>query len=583
MSKILLIENEQETITQCRGSLEALGYPLEVAQTASDGLSMAKATAPLGILLNLATPGANGLEICKTIHSDEALKNVPIILLTLKEGKFDHIYTKLYGIVAFLKKPFTSDDLTQIVAQHCPVPESAEMGAEEAEEIPTLIIEAPESEDLSQVTQTMNFDAMAGAEEPSQAESDAYTIDETELGGEAGEATPSLDFNMPGEAKEPEGASADTLFAVGAEQTEAASGSDFSSFNFGAEPAAAGEPQAGTEAEGFNFSSDGGADFGGSAFGQQEHHEEGFAAESFAAGAEAPSFETEPTQHTQEPAAPEDDVFSSTQKFGGGFEMPSESASVGEAPAEGEAKDEGFSSFSEDMGSEFSSTMGESSTENITEPTGGANMQTGKKPGGKKILLLVGVLVVVLVLAGVGAFMFMGKKETQPALMTGAPAVVKQQPAAPAPAPVTPTPITPAPQTPAPAAQPQKLAPVSPAKPAVTPSMAQQKSAVEPQKPAPSKAAPAKAVAKAEPETTAPKTVKTSKTYYVQFGAFKSEDNAAKTIKDLKAKGINTIVIKKKGLNYVLLDKEFGKKRDAQTEANAINKRDGVGTAVFAE
>jgi len=114
----LIIDNDENTVSQVNASLSALGYTVSSASDASTGLGMANSIIPSIMLVNLATPGSNGLELCKSIHGTGTLKDIPIILLTLREGKFDPVYVKLYGIVAFLKKPFDDTSLTALVAEH---------------------------------------------------------------------------------------------------------------------------------------------------------------------------------------------------------------------------------------------------------------------------------------------------------------------------------------------------------------------------------------------------------------------------------------------------------------------------------
>jgi len=114
----LIIDNDENTVSQVNASLSALGYTVSSASDASTGLGMANSIIPSILLVNLATPGSNGLELCKSIHNSDSLKDVPIILLTLREGKFDPVYVKLYGIVAFLKKPFDDRSITALVTEH---------------------------------------------------------------------------------------------------------------------------------------------------------------------------------------------------------------------------------------------------------------------------------------------------------------------------------------------------------------------------------------------------------------------------------------------------------------------------------
>lgn len=115
-AKVLLIENEAKYLDTIPSVLEGAGISVFTATHADVGISIARNVSPSLILLNLATPGTNGLDVCKTLHSIDSLKRTPILLLTLREGSYDPIYESLYGIVGFIKKPFTPESLIEQVA-----------------------------------------------------------------------------------------------------------------------------------------------------------------------------------------------------------------------------------------------------------------------------------------------------------------------------------------------------------------------------------------------------------------------------------------------------------------------------------
>lgn len=170
----LVIENDQATADVITQTLESRGHSVFKAVDGSVGISMAEKVTPSLIFLNLSTPGTNGLGICKTFKEIESLKNVPIVLLTLREGKFDAMYKTLFGIAGFMKKPITPEAILSklqnvmpdIEAGKAPVPEepveSGEMEEqpmetetqalveEHAEEMPSLMAEVPEEEPLFQ-------------------------------------------------------------------------------------------------------------------------------------------------------------------------------------------------------------------------------------------------------------------------------------------------------------------------------------------------------------------------------------------------------------------------------------------------
>lgn len=108
---ILVIDSDAETTQNIVSTLEAEDYLVFTAPSGEIGIAMAKKVNPVLIFINPAMAGTSGLEICKTIHSMESLKNVPIIALSAFEGVTDPRYASLYGIIDSLKKPFGPEEL----------------------------------------------------------------------------------------------------------------------------------------------------------------------------------------------------------------------------------------------------------------------------------------------------------------------------------------------------------------------------------------------------------------------------------------------------------------------------------------
>jgi cell division septation protein DedD len=108
--------------------------------------------------------------------------------------------------------------------------------------------------------------------------------------------------------------------------------------------------------------------------------------------------------------------------------------------------------------------------------------------------------------------------------------------------------------------------------------------------PAPKKRppAPARKLVTPPPTPAAKKPATTAgKTYYVQFGAFRSKDNAIRFQKELKDLGYDTFIkeLTSKGetLNLVLLSDKFSDKWNAFKQARQIKETSDIGTAVHME
>jgi CheY-like chemotaxis protein len=108
---ILVIDTDAETSQRVKSILESEGYNIHNATGRSDSISAAVKIKPSLIFINIAMRNTSGLEIAKGIHETESLKDVPIIIITPHGGTVEPRYTAMYGIVDFIKKAFSPEEL----------------------------------------------------------------------------------------------------------------------------------------------------------------------------------------------------------------------------------------------------------------------------------------------------------------------------------------------------------------------------------------------------------------------------------------------------------------------------------------
>jgi len=141
---VLVIDNDQSASETMEQVLEPAGFPVFAAGTAETGLALARKIKPVLVFVNLSTPGANGLEICKALQRSEELRDVPIVLLTMREGKFNPIYKSLFGICDFIKKPLDPEVLLSTVHSLMPEEPALEPGEDDSASEEAAMEAAPE-------------------------------------------------------------------------------------------------------------------------------------------------------------------------------------------------------------------------------------------------------------------------------------------------------------------------------------------------------------------------------------------------------------------------------------------------------
>ncbi len=90
-------------------------YRVLVADNAVDALSIIYHDHISLLLLDVTMPGIDGLELCRTVRNIPQFQELPIIMLTARDGMFDKVQGRLAGATEYLTKPFQSEQLCQVV------------------------------------------------------------------------------------------------------------------------------------------------------------------------------------------------------------------------------------------------------------------------------------------------------------------------------------------------------------------------------------------------------------------------------------------------------------------------------------
>jgi DNA-binding response OmpR family regulator len=109
-NRILVIEDEIEIARLVSLHLEDAGYEVEVSNDGLEALRRAMVPQWALIVLDLALPGIDGLEICRRLRSVSDM--TPILMLTARSSELDRVVGLEIGADDYLTKPFSILELT---------------------------------------------------------------------------------------------------------------------------------------------------------------------------------------------------------------------------------------------------------------------------------------------------------------------------------------------------------------------------------------------------------------------------------------------------------------------------------------
>jgi two-component system alkaline phosphatase synthesis response regulator PhoP len=108
---IAVIEDDEDLAHSLGVALERDGYSVTTYGTGRDGLNGVLATPPDLVLLDLNLPDLDGLSVCRELREIEAVRDLPIIMLTARAEESDRVLGLDLGADDYVTKPFSLREL----------------------------------------------------------------------------------------------------------------------------------------------------------------------------------------------------------------------------------------------------------------------------------------------------------------------------------------------------------------------------------------------------------------------------------------------------------------------------------------
>lgn len=115
MSRILIIEDDENILQLERDYLEANGFEVDTANNGEDGLKKALSNQYSLVLLDIMLPKMDGFEVCKKIRGT---KDIPVLLVSAKKDDSAKINGLGFGADDYIVKPFSPSELVARVKAH---------------------------------------------------------------------------------------------------------------------------------------------------------------------------------------------------------------------------------------------------------------------------------------------------------------------------------------------------------------------------------------------------------------------------------------------------------------------------------
>jgi CheY-like chemotaxis protein len=110
-ARVLVVDDDPEIVTFLATLLELEGIESQVATSAAAALEKLEHGLPNLVLLDIAMPDRDGLDLCRELKKDPRTRDVPVFVVSARPGKdvVDRAYAA--GAEEFIRKPFENHEL----------------------------------------------------------------------------------------------------------------------------------------------------------------------------------------------------------------------------------------------------------------------------------------------------------------------------------------------------------------------------------------------------------------------------------------------------------------------------------------
>ncbi|EST17247.1 MULTISPECIES: PleD family two-component system response regulator [Pseudomonas] len=118
--KVMVIDDSRTIRRTAQMLLGEVGCEVITASDGFDALAKIVDHNPAVIFVDVLMPRLDGYQTCAVIKQNSTFKDVPVILLSSRDGVFDKARGRVVGSDQFLTKPFTKEELIEAIQAHVP-------------------------------------------------------------------------------------------------------------------------------------------------------------------------------------------------------------------------------------------------------------------------------------------------------------------------------------------------------------------------------------------------------------------------------------------------------------------------------
>ena len=115
-ARVMVVDDSATIRRSAEVFLRQGGYEVMLAEDGFAALSKIASQRPDLVFCDVMMPRLNGYQTCTILKQSADFANIPVVMLSSKDGIFDKARGKIAGAASYLTKPFGKQDLLDAAA-----------------------------------------------------------------------------------------------------------------------------------------------------------------------------------------------------------------------------------------------------------------------------------------------------------------------------------------------------------------------------------------------------------------------------------------------------------------------------------
>ncbi|MCA1589620.1 MAG: response regulator [Acidobacteria bacterium] len=116
--RILVVDDSPTVRKLISGKLVKCGHEVICSNDGVEAMEKIESLVPDLVLLEITMPRMDGYQVCKLLRAKAETKDVPIVIISGKDGFFDKVRGRMAGTTGYITKPFGPETLIKAVEMY---------------------------------------------------------------------------------------------------------------------------------------------------------------------------------------------------------------------------------------------------------------------------------------------------------------------------------------------------------------------------------------------------------------------------------------------------------------------------------